>query len=243
MAEAHVAVRQREAAHVARGGGQVVLPGQLQEGLPEVGPPVRREEVAERHVLLERRQVHLGGRAGPEELPRVVRGRVVAVAVVEVLAVVLVVVLVVVSVSFSLLVMPAPAEALLAGPGHDDPRQPLRALGLGDDDEGLHAQAQVVALAGVSGLEASEARRSGLVWSGPGKTDGSALPVASRVCRKKTGRYSIAIINESTTTNLPHLIRLFRQVPQYPLVGGRPMMRESRGGDLVVVEPGSSWQQ
>ena len=65
MIGAHVPVGQGQTAHAARRWGKVRLTGQVEEGFPEVGPSVGSEEVAEGHVLLECREVHLGRRVEP----------------------------------------------------------------------------------------------------------------------------------------------------------------------------------
>lgn len=67
MAESHVSIRQRKTAHVTCRRGQVILPGQLQEWLPEICPAIGCEKVAKGHVFLKRSQVQFGW--GPERLP------------------------------------------------------------------------------------------------------------------------------------------------------------------------------
>lgn len=65
VASAHVPVGQGQTTHTARRWGKVCLPGEVEERLPEVGPAVGCEEVAECHVLLKRSKVHFGRHVEP----------------------------------------------------------------------------------------------------------------------------------------------------------------------------------
>lgn len=67
MPDTHVSIRQRKTAHVTCGRGQVVLPCQLQEWLPEICPAIGCKKVAKGHVFLKRSEVQFGWR--PERLP------------------------------------------------------------------------------------------------------------------------------------------------------------------------------
>lgn len=113
MPNAHMSIRQRKTAHVARRRGQIIFPRQLQKRLPEIRPAIGREEIAKGHMFLEGGQVHFGW--GPDGLQFAMN-----------------------MVSFCdalLCSCKAGRRALLVGGWEDDPGQALGALGLCHHDE------------------------------------------------------------------------------------------------------------